>query len=164
MPLTEIILTTITEKVFSYALDQGQSIVEDWVRKKLNLDPKQQAFKRALNKAYKKFEKKYPQWTDDLFNANFLENEGALILAQFLIRDGNPDPSELATRWSESLNIRNTERRTTLVRELEPAATDFLDYLASELKKEPELSDLNDSRTFEQLASDLKAIRYKLVV
>ncbi|MGZ6366729.1 MAG: hypothetical protein ACXWPS_12255, partial [Ktedonobacteraceae bacterium] len=144
MPLTEIILTTITEKVFSYALDQGQSIVEDWVRKKLNLDPKQQAFKRALNKAYKKFEKKYPQWTDDLFNANFLENEGALILAQFLIGDGNPDPSELATRWSESLNIRNTERRTTLVRELEPAATDFLDYLASELKKEPELSDLND--------------------
>jgi energy-coupling factor transporter ATP-binding protein EcfA2 len=162
MPLTEIILTTITEKVFSYALDQGQSIVEDWVRKKLNLDPKQQAFKQALNKAYKKFEKKYPQWAADLFNSSFLENEGAPILAQFLIRDGHPDPSKLATRWAASLSIRNPERRTTLVRELEPAVTDFLDYLASELKKEPELSDLNDSRTFEQLASDLKAIRSKL--
>jgi HEAT repeat protein/energy-coupling factor transporter ATP-binding protein EcfA2 len=162
MPLTEIILTTITEKVFSYALDQSQSIVEDWVRKKLNLDPKQQAFKRALNKAFKKFEKKYPQWAADLFNTSFLENEGAPMLAQFLIRDGHPDPSELATRWAESLSIRNPERRTTLVRELEPAVTDFLDYLASELKKELELSDLNDSRTFEQLASDLKAIRYKL--
>ena len=51
MPLTEIILTKITEKVFSFALDQGQSIVEDWVRKKLNLDPNQQAIKRPLNKA-----------------------------------------------------------------------------------------------------------------
>jgi len=162
MPLTEIILSTITEKVFSYSLDQGQSIAGDWVRKKLNLDPKQQAFKRALDKAYQKFEKKYPQWANDLFNASFLENEGAPILAQFLIRDGNPDPSELATRWAESLSIRNPERRTTLVRELEPAASDFLDYLASELKKEPELSDLNDSRTFEQLASDLTAIRTKL--
>jgi hypothetical protein len=84
MPLTEIILTTITEKVFSYALEQGQSIAGDWVRKKLKLDPKQQAFKSALNKAYKKFEKKYPQWAADLFNASFLENEGAPILAQFL--------------------------------------------------------------------------------
>ena len=130
MPLTEIILTKITEKVFSFALDQGQSIVEDWVRKKHNLDPKQQAFKRALKKANKKFEKKYPQWAADLFNASFLESEGALILAQFLIRDGNPNPSELATRWAESLNINNPERRTTLVRELEPAVSDFLDYLA----------------------------------
>jgi hypothetical protein len=125
----------------------------------LPIDPKQQAFKRALNKAYQKFEKQYPQWAADLFNASFLENEGAPILAQFLIRDGNHDPSDLATRWATSLNISNPERHTTLVRELEPAASDFLDYLADDLKKEPELSDLNDSRTFEQLASDLKAIR-----
>ena len=79
-----------------------------------------------------------------------------------MIRDGHPDPSELAIRWAESLNIRNPERHTTLVRELEPAVSDFLDYMASELKKEPELNDLNDSRTFEQLASDLTAIRFKL--
>ncbi len=162
MALTEIILTTISEQVFSYALEQSQSIAGDWVRKKLNLDPKQQAFKRALNKAYQKFENKYPQWATDLFNASFLGNEGAPILAQFLIRDGHPDPSELAIRWAESLNIRNPERHTTLVRELEPAVSDFLDYMASELKKEPELNDLNDSRTFEQLASDLTAIRFKL--
>jgi hypothetical protein len=58
--------------------------------------------------------------------------------------------------------MRNRERRTTLVRELEPAATDFLHSMTSALKVEPELSDLNDSRTFEQLASDLKAIRRKL--
>ena len=162
MPLTEIVLTTVAERTFNYALDQGQSIIEDWVRKMLGLEPKQQAFKRALNKAYKRFEKQYPQWASDLFNASFLENEGAPILAQFLIRDGHPDPSELATCWADSLNIRNPERRTTLVRELEPAATDFLGDLAQELKKEPELSELNDSRAFEQLASDLKAIRHKL--
>jgi predicted NACHT family NTPase len=162
MPLTEIVLTPIVEKIFSYALDQGQSVIEDWVRKKLNLDPKQQAFKRALKRAYKKFEQQYPQQEADLFNASFLEHEGAPILAQFLVRDGHPDPSELATYWAGSLNVRNPERRTTLVRDLEPAATDFLDNLAQELKKEPELSDLNDSRTFEQLARDLNAIRGKL--
>jgi len=98
----------------------------------------------------------------ELFDASFLEHEGALVLAQFLVPDGHPDPSELALRWADSLNMRNRERRTTLVRELEPAATDFLQYMTSALKAEPELSDLNDSRAFEQLASDLKAIRRKL--
>jgi hypothetical protein len=162
MPLTEIVLTTIAEKVFSYALDQSQSVVEDWVRKKLNLDPKQQAFKRSLKRAFNTFEQHYPQQAADLFNASFFEHEGAPILARFLVRDGRPDPGELATCWADSLNIHNAERRTTLVRDLEPAASDFLDDLARELKKEPELSDLNDSRTFEQLAGDLQAIRYKL--
>ena len=39
---------------------------------------------------------------------------------------------------------------------------DFLQYMTSALKAEPALSDLNDSRTFEQLAGDLKAIRRRL--
>ena len=162
MPLVETVLTTIVQRAFNYALDQGQNKVLGWAQDKLGLEPKQQAFKRALNKAYKKFEKHYPLWAADLFDASFLEHEGALVLAQFLIRDGHPDPSELAQRWADSLNMRNRERRNTLVRELEPAATDFLQYMTSALKAEPELSGLNDSRAFEQLASDLKALRRKL--
>ena len=162
MPLVETALTAIVQKAFNYALDQGQNKVVGWAQDKLGLEPRQQAFKRALSKAYKKFEKQYPQWAADLFDASFLEHEGAFVLAQFLVRDGHPDPSELALRWADSLNMRNRERRTTLVRELEPAATDFLQYMTSALKAEPELSDLNDSRAFEQLASDLKAIRRKL--
>src|SRR5947209_14575819 len=162
MPLVETVLTAIVQKAFNYALDQGQNKVVGWAQDKLGLEPRQQAFKRALSKAYKKFEKHYPQWAADLFDASFLEHEGALVLAQFLVRDGHPDPSELALLWADSLNMRTRERRTTLVRELEPAATYFLQYMTSALKAEPELSDLNDSRAFEQLASDLKAIRCKL--
>ncbi|MFL5659698.1 MAG: NACHT domain-containing protein, partial [Ktedonobacteraceae bacterium] len=162
MPLVETVLTAIVQKAFNYALDQGQNKVVGWAQDKLGLEPRQQAFKRALSKAYKKFEKQYPQWAADLFDASFLEHEGASVLAQFLLRDGHPDPSELALRWADSLNMRDHERRTTLVRELEPAATYFLQYMTPALKAEPELSDLNDSRAFEQLASDLKAIRRKL--
>lgn len=162
MAITETILATIVQKVFNQALDHGQSILEEWLRQKLSLEPKQQAFKRALNKAYKKFEKQYPQWSADLFNSNFLENEGAPVLVQFLLRDGHPDPGDLATRWADSLNIRNSERRTTLVRDLEPAATDLLDYFARALKAEPELGNLNDSRALDHLTIDLKAIRKKL--
>jgi len=162
MPLAETVLVTVAEKVFSYALDQGQNKLVDWARDKLGLQPKQQAFKHAVGNAYIKFEKKYPQWAADLFNASFLEHEGAPILAQFLIRDGYPDPSDLASRWAISLNIRNIARRTTLVRELEPAATDFLEYLARSIKAESELTDLNDSRSLEQLVGDLKAIRRRL--
>jgi len=162
MPLVETALTAIVQKAFTYALDQGQNKVVGWAQDKLGLEPRQQAFKRALDKAYKQFEKHYPQWTADLFDASFLEHEGAFVLAQFLVRDGHPDPSALALRWADSLNMHNRERRTTLVRELEPAATDFLQYMTSALKAEAELSELNDSRAFEQLASDLKAIRRKL--
>ena len=162
MPLAETVLATIAQKVFNYALDQGQSKVVDWARDKLGREPRQQAFKRALSKAYKKFEKQYPQWAASLFNASFLEHEGAPILAEFLVRDGHPGPSDLAICWADSLNTSKPGRRTALVRELEPAASDFLDYMAYALKAEAELSDLNDSRTFEQLANDLKAIRRKL--
>jgi hypothetical protein len=151
MPLLEIALAAIVQKAFNYALDQGQNKVVGWAQDKLGLEPKQQAFKRALSKAYKQFEKHYPQWAADLFDASFLEHEGALVLAQFLVRDGHPDPSELALRWANSLNMRNREQHTTLVRDLEPAATDFLQYMTSALKAEAALSDLNDSRAFEQL-------------
>ena len=67
MPIAETILVTIAQKVFENAIDQGQSKVVDWARDKLGLEPKQQAFKRALSKAYKKFEKQYPQWAAELF-------------------------------------------------------------------------------------------------
>src|SRR5579871_1442630 len=138
MPIAETVLITIVQRVFNYALDQGQSRVVDWARDKLGLEPKQQAFKRALSKAYKRFEKQYPEWAAELFNASFLEHEGAPILAEFLVRDGHPNPSELAMCWADSLNIGKPERRTTLVRELEPAASDFMDYMAKALKAESE--------------------------
>ena len=162
MPLIELVLQSITEKVISYVLDQSQVRIEGWVRTKLGLDPTQQAFRRALSTAIEKFEQAYPQWVASLFNADFLEKEGAPILAQFLVRDGHPDPSKLAALWADSLNIRQSEPRTMHTRELEPVAADFLEYLAQALKSEPELREVNDSRALERLTNDLEAIRFKL--
>ena len=162
MGLIETALAAITKKVFDYVLEQGQNTVVDWARDKLGLEPRKQAFKRALGKAYRKFEQRYPEWAHDLINASFLEKEGMPILAQFLVRDGHPDPSELAACGADSLNMRHSERRTTLVSDLEPATIDFLEYLAQELRKEQALSDLNDSRTLDQLVVELQAIRRRL--
>jgi hypothetical protein len=61
MSLVETALTAIVQKAFTYALDQGQNKVVGWAQDKLGPEPKQQAFKRALSKAYKQFEKYYPQ-------------------------------------------------------------------------------------------------------
>ena len=115
MLLEAWLLSKIADKVFSYASDKGSGIVEEWVRDKLGLEPRKKAFKRALDKASQKLEKKYSQWAADLFNASFFEYEAAPILAQFLVQDGNPDPSELATLWARSLNIHRPERRTMLI-------------------------------------------------
>lgn len=162
MGLIATAAAAITKKVFDYVLEQGQDTTVQWARDKLGLEPRKQAFKRALSKAYKKFEQRYPQWTHDLFNASFLEKEGRSTLAQFLLRDGHPDPCELAACAADSLNVRQSERRTILVRELEPITTDFLEYLAQELQKEPALSDLNDSRALDLLVVELQAIRRRL--
>lgn len=161
MSIETWVLARVADKVFGYASDKGQNIIEKWVRDRLGLEPRKQAYKRALEKAYKKFEKKYPEWAANLFNTSFLENEGSNVLAQFLVQDGHPNPSELATLWADSLNLGKPERRTTLVRELEPAATDFMDFMASALKGEEVLSELNDSRALDQIATELKALRKK---
>jgi HEAT repeat protein len=162
MLLEAWLLSKIADKVFSYASDKGSGIVEGWVSDKLGLEPRKKAFKRALGKASQKFEKKYPQWAADFFNGSFFEHEAAPILAQFLVQDGNPDPSELATLWARLLNIPHPERRTTLISELEPVAADFLDDMASALKAEQALSNLNDSRALDQIVSELRAIRKKM--
>ncbi len=162
MPITELILQSIAEKVISYVLDKSQVRIEEWVGTKLGLDSTQQAFKHALGTAIEKFEQLDSQWAASLFNADFFRKEGAPILAQFLIRDGHPDPSKLAALWADSLNIHQSEPRTILTREIEPAAANFLDYLAQALKAEPELREVNDSRALERLTIDLEAIRDKL--
>jgi hypothetical protein len=127
-------LQIIVDNIFSHVLEH--SGLTEQVRNKLGHEPVQQAFRDALGRALEYLEKQYPQWETDLFDASFLETEGAPILAQFLIRDGHPDAGELAARWADSLGMRHPEQRVILVRELEPVAADFLDYLARELKEE----------------------------
>ncbi len=156
----EWVIPLIVDNVFGYLLDQ--SGLGEAVRSKLRRDPVKQAFQHALTSTLTQFEQQHPEWVSSLFDADFLKKEAAPILAQFLIRDGEPDPSDLATGWADSLNLRQSEQRTARIRELEPVAADFLDSLYYALKAEPALRELNDSRSLEEIASGVGATRSSL--
>jgi len=160
MPVLEATLSAIAGAVFNYVIQETN--VGDQVRQALSREPKRLAFQRALRTAIEGLECEYSEWVASLFDASFLEREGAPILAQLLIRDGRPDPSELAVRWADSLNVQQTERRTALTREVEPVAAYFLDSLADALLAEPDLQDLNNSRALEQLNSNVQAIAMRI--
>jgi HEAT repeat protein len=162
MAISEIILTAIADAVFGYLLDKHGDAIGEWIRNKRGRDPVQRAFKKAVGSALTRLQQQHPDWVADLFDASFFVREGAPILAQFLIRNGHPGPSELAARWADSLNLRQAERRTYYIRELEPVASDFLDALAQQLKMQEALRELNDSRALEQLAQDVRAIRKQI--
>src|SRR5438046_1372879 len=121
MIVEEVVLQAIAEKVVGYAWDK----VEDRVQKKLGLDPVRQAFNHALRESFEHFNVCHPEWAASLFDISFFEHEGAPLLAQFLIRDGQLDPSKLAASWANSLNSL-PERRATYIRDVEPVAADFL--------------------------------------
>src|SRR5437667_5429349 len=139
MPLEEIILAAIADAVFGCIFDKNADKVGGWARDKLGLDSTKKAFKEALGQAFEQLKRQYPQWVADYFDASFFENGGAPVLAQFLIPDGQPDASELAACWADSLNLQKPERRAFYTRELEPIATDFLEDLAHHLKSKPAL-------------------------
>src|ERR1051326_1525975 len=118
MPLGEIILTAIADGVFGYMIDKHGDKLGDWARDKMRRDPIKKAFKSALSRTIIEFEQRHPQWIVDYFDASFFEHQGAPVLAQFLVRDGHPDPGELAALWADSLNIHKPERRSYYTREL----------------------------------------------
>ncbi len=103
MPILESTISTISGAVFSYLLQQGG--LGDKARRLLGQDPQQKAFQNALQKALLQLEQQHPDWIADFFNERFFQNEGAPILAQFLIRNGHPNPSELASCWANSLKL-----------------------------------------------------------
>jgi hypothetical protein len=156
--ILEALLQVVVDHIFIY-LEQRR--VPEKILSKFNLDSTQQAFKRALRKAFKQFEDKYPEWSESLFDLGFFETEGFPIIAQFLLPDGYPNPSKLATLWAKFLNL-SSERHTVLIRETEPAAAEFLDDLARALKSEPDLKEINDSRLLEQIAQDMRAMRHQM--
>jgi HEAT repeat protein len=154
------ILSAIVEAVLGYVLDQ--SSLADWARRKLGREPTHLVFRRALGRAAEAFEAQHPDWAPSLLDSGFLHREGKSVLAQFLVRDGRPAPSELAERWADYRHVHDPRGRTVYARVLEPIAADFLESLSHELKAEPELGDLYDSRAFESLALDVAAIRRHL--
>lgn len=156
------ILSSITDAVISYAVGKEADQISDKIRDILGRDPTKRAFQAALNEAFINLDKQHPQWVASCFDANFFAHEGAPILAQFLTMNGHPRPDELARRWADALNIRDQERRTHYISDLEPIAADFLHDMAQQLKKQEALRDLNESRALDQMAEDLQAVRQHL--
>ena len=139
----------------SWAL--SQSGLGDTLRKALGREPAQKAFRRATKKALEEFEEAHPALAGILLDAEFFEGESAPILGQFLVRNAQPDASQLASRWAESLTRTGDDH--FFVRDLEAPAVDLLGFLANALKTEPDLRELNDSRTFENIDRTLTALR-----
>src|SRR5713101_1230092 len=156
----EWVIPLIIDNVFGYLLDQ--SGLGETVRTRLSHDPIKQAFQNALTSTLTKFEQQHPEWVASLFDTDFLKDEATPILAQFLIRDGKPDPSDLAACWADSLNLRQSEQHTARIRELEPIAADFLDSMNHALKAEPALRGINDSRSLEEIVGGVSAILDRL--
>jgi hypothetical protein len=162
MPIEEIILGGIADAVFGYIVDRGGDRLGDWGREKLGRDAVKKAFKEALGEAFEDLNRQHRQWVEDYFDISFFQHQGAPVLAQFLLIDGRPDASELAALWTDSLNMRNPERRAFYTRELEPVAADFLEDLAHRLKAKEALRELQNSRAFEQMNEALQALRWQL--
>lgn len=130
------------------------------------LHPVGSAFKRALQTASEDFEGKHPGWRRDLHRRFFKgKGKGAKILAKFLERGGNPTPQELVTYWTNF--IHNHHPKVPIpISELEPAATEFLLYLAQAFKAELESrGSINDHKAekliskCDKIISDCEKIR-----
>lgn len=146
----------IADNIIGYVLDQ--SGIGDAARQALRRTPEKQALKHALVLAFEQFRQQYPEIAASLFDLDFFEKEGGPIVEEFLTRNGNPNPSDLAERWADSLNMHSSEHRTTHVRELERTAADFLHILHQAIKAEPALKEINDSRALQETASGIAAL------
>jgi hypothetical protein len=156
VPVAETLFITTAKGVASYVGSQGALKAHNALKGK----PGQRAFSRALGRAVESLEEQQPEWTPVLMRANAFK-EGHDVLAQFLIRNGNPNSLRLTEQWITALPPRLVEEQGLLIRsrELEAVATDFLEILAHELQAESELEGLFDSRTMERIAGDVAAIR-----
>ncbi|WP_298405995.1 hypothetical protein, partial [uncultured Chloroflexus sp.] len=139
--LTEALFSTIAEAFFSVLFKEMP--LADRVR--AGVDPEREAFQEALEKAYTTFSDRYPDWKASLFDEHFLRGAAAPVLAQLLTRRGQPDPADLACKWVQHLGHQDPQAWPRLS-DATRAAADFLDRLEAELKTQPPLQALWDSR------------------
>lgn len=138
------IFTSVADALLSYAIDKLDPAerIKSWLR----LEPARLGFEKALARAYSAFARQYPEYTSSLFDQSFLSKEALPELSKLLTRDQHPDPALLARIWGQSIGAGAdfTQRAT------KPAAY-FLERLEAELKSEPALQAVFDSRALERL-------------
>jgi hypothetical protein len=138
------LFTSVADALISYAIDKLDPAerIKSWLR----LDPARLAFKKALARAYSAFARQYPEYTSSLFDQSFLSTEALPELSKLLTRNQHPDPALLAQAWGRSLGA-NTDFAQAATK---PAAY-FIERFEAELKTEPALQSIFDSRALESL-------------
>ena len=138
------LFTSVTDALISYAIDKLDPAerIKSWLR----LDPARLAFKKALARAYSAFARQYPEYTSSLFDQSFLSTDALPELSKLLTRNQHPDPALLAQAWGYSLGTSADFAQAAT----KPAAY-FLERFEAELKAEPALQSLFDSRGLESL-------------
>ncbi|WKZ39299.1 MAG: AAA family ATPase [Anaerolineales bacterium] len=138
------LFTSVADALILYAIDKLDPAerIKSWLR----LDPARLAFKKALARAYSAFARQYPEYTSSLFDQPFLSTDALPEFSKLLTRNQHPDPALLAQAWGLSLGTSADFAQAAT----KPAAY-FLERFEAELKAEPALQSLFDSRTLESL-------------
>ena len=152
---TEAVLGGIVEAIIGYALEESELV--DRVRNALLGDPAKRALAAALRQALPLVLQRYPEAEGQLFDASFLQHEGARVLAQLLGRLGGPTTGDLLAAWADGLNLSGTVR-VQGVQGLTPAAEYFLTMLEREAKRQIALQEVFDRRNREQTAASAALI------
>ncbi len=151
--MLDTILTPIVEAVFGFIAEK--TAPQLW--EKIKGSPIRNGFKVALSKAYDDFERDHQVWVREGFDAGFLQIEGAPMLAQFLLVDGNPDADVLAEAWARSIGRRRAEQAED-VGKIRPAIEAFLHTLDSAISNQPELRELVQMRMQHQQTQNINKI------
>jgi hypothetical protein len=130
------LITYVIEK-----LDPAESL-KAWLKR----DPASLAFQKALARTYSAFARQYPEYTSSLFDQHFLDTEALPELSKLLTRTQHPDPAILAQAWGKSINA-----DADFAQAATKPASYFIERLEAELKAEPALQALFDSRALESL-------------
>jgi hypothetical protein len=138
----------ITTAVFEYALDKLD--LAEKARSWLKEDHASLAFQKALARSYAAFARQYPEYAAAFFDASFLAKEAVPELSKLLVRNQHPDPALLAQAWGESLH-RDVEFSKQAIK----PASDFLAWMDAELKGEPALQPLYDSRALDNIEAGI---------
>ncbi|MBI5955086.1 MAG: ATP-binding protein [Chloroflexi bacterium] len=138
------LFASVADALISYAIDKLDPAerIKSW----LWLDPARLAFKKALARAYSAFTRLYPEYTSSLFDQSFLSTDALPELSKLLTRNQHPDPALLAQAWGRSLGASADFAKAAT----KPAAY-FIERFEAELKAEPALQFIFDSRALESL-------------
>lgn len=86
------------------------------------------ARRRAVQRAYKQFARRYPRWAQSLFDEYFVNNTAQDVFTSGLLR-----PRDLAEAWTRQLRYRDEVQRRQHVCQIMPVAQIFVRLVRAEM-------------------------------